>query len=779
MKPAKRDHELIKRIALGSGYAEQAPISDREAQMARDMQPAYEWMSDNEKAVQLKCRVGQDLNLANPISLRSPIIRRNQVPVDLSNLYSLYVYDKEIDFFDESQHRKAFAFKANVEDAHRRKAVVGRDMLSRLQSNSKESVRSRRKLKGKIFERMVTHTKVDRMFEEFIDDGRYLDRSLEEGIQVVEGLSKCKQKEEWKPVVSIGDGIEESEATIKQRQMNERLQSFMTDCNEVSRVFNPTKKEVRSNSSNILQEKSTQCVKQIIRETKTLLPRIHRQLKKEKSNAEGSLTIGLSDEENSPRPDLSSIFKTNDRLASFQLSSGGTPKQELTENEHGNDSPRAELSNSGENTLFLPTEVQPSVAVARRESSLPLGSSSFVDSTPLPELDTDAIIITDIRQHFFENILAGNPELNEGYSRPFMINMVTDKPRVYVKLPAFSDVKEPINLATNIVGKVKQRLASLDQHFETETSKNKSILRSKEDSSFVGSKARDRSSRVHRDSFKDSPGKDKLTRVMKKVDFNGRRDSNFGRDPLHEDTQITFGISERSRVSRLFDNATLDNSMGSIHQDSKLDRRDPPKKKSIIAENQIRLDKVKKNLAKLAKMKAVSEQLREKQNNDFMTSIKSYRRDQAYFKQSQLESLHTVSLNNRYSALRTNARQKSENQRIRQFMSPESKVSKQVYCRMVEIYKKYSTNIRVVHKALFEYILTYHKLIIFEGGHLGRTDFKNLVDFTNRWPDLNDLNSSEMTALGNFIRSYGAILNYTEIKNHDSSILNSMSVVKQ
>ena len=770
MKPVKREHELIRRIALGTGYAELAPASDRETQLDRESKPAYEWMAQSEKAVQIKCKIGKNINLVNPVSLRSPVIKRSQVPIDLSNLYSLHVYDKEIDFFDESQHRQALNFKANIEDAQRRKAVLGRKMLvSKLQSNSKDSVRSRKRTNRKIYERMVTHTKIDRMFEEYMDEGKFLHRSEEETRKILQDLEKCKQKDEWKPAVSIEEGKEETEAEIRQKKMIKKFSSFMTECSEVSQIFYPSKKELRANSSTGLEKKNNLCVKQIIKDTKTLLPKIHRQLKKDRS-AEGSQTPKMGSEEDSPRPDLSSIFKTNDQLASFEVSAA-TPKQKLELQIPI--TPRPEKSNSGEHTQFLPSEVRASREGPRmKESSSPAGSISFGDSSPLPALDTDAIIVNDIRRHYFDNVLADNVDMNEGYSRPFMINMVTDKPRVYIRLPHFENREYTVNTKTNVVGGVMNKLADVDSHYEVEASRVKSILRSKDESSGIDGKVE----QGHSSQRQNTRKRGRLSKVMKKVDFNKNLNRSSGMSILNDDSIVTLGLSQKSRPSRSLDPIDHNNMLPSVHEDSRTSRREPEKQKSIIAKNQSKLDLVKRNLENLAKMKIESRKLKEKQNGDLITSMKSYRRDQPYFKQAQLESLHTISLNSRYAALRATSRIRSEQRRIRQFTGPEGQASKQLYCRMTDIYKKYATSIRVINKPMFECILNYHRLIVFEGGHLGKADFDKLVDFTNRWPGIGQLNASELAVLGNFIRSYGGILNYADIRANESSILNSSTI---
>lgn len=761
MKPSKREYDRLKKIAEGRGFLQANNSNVSNDQSAEKV--AYGWLDDVEKTVQIDSINGK-ISLVNPLTLRSPRIKRGQVPIDLTYLYPLYVQKHEVQFHDEEGQKRKFKFKKNLEEAQRRKGVSGYKMYeTQLQSTSKESLRSRKQRVGVMaFERMVTHHKVDRMLEEYKAEGAFIERSPEVANKLLQQIAVTRsQTMNLKAAQSYEDLVEAPKLSPRaQRKL--MLKTFMTDCSKISQKLNSgSSGNPKRRAASSVDAESSVMVKSIIHDTKTLLPKINLMLKQEGSE-EKSSCFQPFEEASSLKPSaFSSVFRSKDQRNTYQDSIIETDASKNTQFKQatGKSNDLEESSEFRTLTKFKMVKT----AGNSKDLSNSIWSTTFSGKPKYPELDTDQIVVNEIRRHFFDNILSGKPSLNEKFKRPFMVSLASDKPKVYVKLPEYGEAEQKNEFKTEVGSLLKTKLATVDQMLiEESKAMKKSILRSKERSS----NATFRGSKQEPSSVANPIPHRKIRRIFKKVEINESLPSNF------ENTGFSVEQSIYSRKSKSFDHPELSNTLASTQNQTEFEQNKYKTiPKNVLKENMNNLMKVQHNLEKIIKIKNDTENMKKTKNDNFMATLSSFKTDMPYFKHAQLASLYNVSLNTRYEALRANFRSRSEDQRLRQFTCEAGQASREIYCRMVGIYNKYLPQVRIMNHTFFDHILTYHRLIVFEGGHLGYQDYEILVNFVNSWPGGKNLNSVERSALANIIRCYSVVLTYGELVQQECKIL--------
>lgn len=764
------DYEKVKRIVKGEGPA--PPPEDEKVNLERDRKGeelAYPWLYKNEKLVQLKNEFGT-LNLVHPLTLRSPIIKKNQVPLNINDLYPMYLREHEVQFVDEEEYIR-LTFNKKAREAKKRKGVLGKKMYNECLNSSSKSEMKPPAPANRSQERMVAFHRVNRMLEEYDHEGRFMERSSDDAMKLLQELTKSKSPiEEWKRNYSMDFDVVESERAKRKKLFSKEQKSFVKDCNNISVLLFGHKKLPSKESRTFTHSDSTGgevgSAKTIMKESRNLLPLIQKRLKK---LTKGPQLHSQANESVGTNNNMSSLFQAED----VALNTGNANSHSISK-DYNNSSifnyPRHSYNQASHSGSKAPENSIPEPSNMKQpESTIPLTSVSFADTTPIPALDTDQMIINDVRRHYFENILSGQPDLNEVYNRPFMINMQNDKPIVYVKLPEYTEKKYKVKHQTAVAAKIYSKFEELEEKLEKENAKSKtSILRgkgSKEKFSLFKSKI---GSRIISKSKIDEPSEAEKGSSLsrnKKVEFSeelskeSKNTKNKIAENESENTIRSFEQSGNSKNGKSSDNAEHSKILPMLEEAIKK-RQIFATKNGSIWKNEENLTRVKKNLEKLANLKAISVREREKKNYMLSIAIQSYRRDKAYFNHSQQSMLKEISFSKSYEKARSNARSQSENSRAHQYESEERKQSRNLYSKMVEIYKKYNGNIELENKQLFEHILNYHHLILFEGGSLKLEDYHNSIDFINNWPTLANFSEVEKLILEKITRIYGYLISF-------------------
>ena len=599
------------------------------------------------------------------------------------------------------------------------------------------------------------------MFDAFKLEGKYLDH-IEDAPTVLETVTDRIGRKVgigWNPVDTLSPDMKKVVLNKSERR-NQRLRNFLKECTRIS-------KSMTRENSEAKEEDSAATVRSIVLETKTLLPTIHRKLKKAKADSRSfNIETNTEMDSSTPRAENSSLFKTNDHLISFQDSAGNSdhlpgiksshiPSIILqTESLHGSAEPSMQLPSS---------ELSPKL----KEASAAYSKVTFSDPYPLPEFDPEEIMISKIRQEFFENVLARRPEANKVFSRPFMVSMQNDKPKVYVKLPDYRNVGYKLDLKTDVVDQVQAKFYRLEKELQekemsrTSIRKDERLIEGRRLSKKIGPLRLRQSKLGNELSYPAAHGRSSFF-----LDSLGNPSLDETQKTMRSDTQRSKGSQSSVRNSRRTD------TIKEVNEEPTRNRsRVDPVKLDINLSNERQIGKLKNNLSRLAQIQSMTEKTRKQNHEYFMSYLSSYRRDQPFFKNSQLESLQNMSLHSDYATARSGSRAKSEKQRAEAFISRQGMASRAVFLDMVKEYKSVADHIRLNIRPLIENILDYHRLIIFEGGHFTLKDYENFATFTNRHPLVNQLELAERNLLKNMLRKYSDILSFSELLTVEASLL--------